>query len=146
MLWKSAFEKSAVCCLSSRFCITTLPNLPLSAEKPLSERFLWKYSDRKSTGEAIIRVKISAQAPILLMFLLGIKNKETVLSTILITFLMLKYLSKRMDFMLLQHVWAYWTLCKKHPTQRPERHHSQHTFQLLDQSEKRNEQTFFHTC
>jgi hypothetical protein len=74
-----------------------LPNLPLSAEKPLSERFLWKYPDKKSTGEAAIRVKISAQAPILAMFFLGIKNKDTDRSNILITFLMLKYLSKRID-------------------------------------------------
>ena len=99
MLWKSAFEKSAVCCLSSLLCLTMLPNLPLSAEKPLSQRFRWKYSDKKSTGEAIILVKISAQAPILAMFFLGIKNKETVLSNILMTFLMLKYLSKRRDLM-----------------------------------------------
>ena len=99
MLWKSAFEKSAVCCLSSRLCLTMLPNRPLSAEKPLSERFLWKYSDKKSTGEAIIRVKISAQAPILVMFFLGIKNKETDLSNIWMTFLVLKYLSKRIDLM-----------------------------------------------
>jgi len=53
-----------------------LPNRPLSAEKPLSERFLWKYSDRKSTGEAIILVKISAQAPILAMFFLESKTKK----------------------------------------------------------------------
>src|SRR5665648_154053 len=99
MLWNSAFEKSAVCCLSSRLCLTTLPNLLLSAEKPLSEMFRWKYSDRKSTGEAIIRVKISAQAPILLMFFLGIKNRETDLSNILMTFRVLKYLSKRRDLM-----------------------------------------------
>jgi len=77
MLWNRAFEKSAVCCLSILFCLTKPPNLPLSAEKPLSDMFLWKYSQRKSTGEAIIRVKISAQAPIFLMFFLGIKNKET---------------------------------------------------------------------
>ena len=99
MLWKSAFEKRAVCCLSSRLCLTMLPNRPLSAEKPLSERFLWKYSDRKSTGEAIILVKISAQAPILAMFFFGIRNRETVLSNILMTFRMLKYLSKRTDLM-----------------------------------------------
>ena len=99
MLWNSAFEKSVVCCLSFLLCLTKLPNRPLSAEKPLSEMFLWKYSDRKSTGEAIIRVKISAQAPIFVMFFLGIKNKETDLSNILMTFLVLKYLSKRMDLL-----------------------------------------------
>jgi len=76
-----------------------LPNLPLSAEKPLSERFLWKYPDKKSTGEAAIRVKISAQAPIRVMFFLGIKNSETDLSNILMTFRVLKYLSKRIDLM-----------------------------------------------
>src|SRR4030043_1656536 len=97
MLWKSAFEKSAVCWRSSLFCLTMLPNRPLSAEKPLSEMFRWKYSDRKSAGEAIIRVKISAQAPILLMFFFGIKNKDTDLSNILMTFRVLKYLSKRRD-------------------------------------------------
>ena len=96
-MWNSAFEKSAVCCRSCRLCLIKLPNLPLSAEKPLSQRFRWKYSDRKSTGEAIILVKISAQAPIRFMFFLGIRNKETVLSNILMTFRMLKYLSKRID-------------------------------------------------
>jgi hypothetical protein len=99
MLWNRAFEKSAVCCISSLLCLTTLPNMPLSAEKPLSETFLWKYSDRKSTGDAIILLKIGAQALILAMFFLGIRNKETVLSNILMTFRMLKYLSKRTDLM-----------------------------------------------
>src|SRR4030042_1005421 len=64
MLWKSAFEKSAVCWRSSLFCLTMLPNRPLSAEKPLSEMFRWKYSDRKSAGEAIIRVNIHARSKI----------------------------------------------------------------------------------
>ena len=44
-----------------------LPNLPLSAEKPLSQMFIWKYSDGKSTGEAIIIVSARAEARISLM-------------------------------------------------------------------------------
>jgi hypothetical protein len=80
-LWKKAFEKSAVYCRSDLHCQIILPNLPLSAEKPLSHTFLWKYSDKKSTGEAIILVKMSAKAPILAMFFLGIKNKEPTYQT-----------------------------------------------------------------
>jgi len=75
-----------------------LPNLPLSAEKPLSHTLRWKYSQRKSTGEAIILVRISARHDPSDVLLWN-QNSETDLSNILITFRVLKYLSRRIDFM-----------------------------------------------
>jgi hypothetical protein len=121
------------------FCLNTLPNLPLSAEKPFSQMFRWKYSDRKSTGEAIIRVKISAQAPILLMFFFGIINRETDLSNILMAFRMLKYLSKRIDLMAAQIRLSIVTALQKasHSDNRDMR--IQHTFRWQDQLKRRNE-------
>ncbi|MDR2699330.1 MAG: hypothetical protein LBC12_00660 [Nitrososphaerota archaeon] len=64
------FEKRALCCWSSLFCLIILLNLPLSAEKQHSERLRLKYCFKKEVSDATILSKISRRTLILRKFFL----------------------------------------------------------------------------
>ncbi|MDR2699953.1 MAG: hypothetical protein LBC12_03980 [Nitrososphaerota archaeon] len=58
-------------------CLIILLNLPLSAEKPHSEKLRLKYCFKKETEDSTIRPKISRHALILRNFFLGIMRVLT---------------------------------------------------------------------